>query len=109
MAVTLTSGSLASFFSAACWAWAAIGALSAAHEAGLRIPQDLSVIGFDDIELARFTSPPLTTIVQPKQRIGQLAVEMLLERIQGGRTDTKQMLLPPELVVRASTAPKETP
>ena len=86
-----------------------IGALSAAHEAGLRIPQDLSVIGFDDIELARFTSPPLTTIVQPKQRIGQLAVEMLLERIQGGRTDTKQMLLPPELVVRASTAPKETP
>lgn len=86
-----------------------IGALSAAHEAGLRVPQDLSVIGFDDIELARFTSPPLTTIVQPKQRIGQLAVDMLLERIQGGRTETKQMLLQPELVVRASTAPKETP
>ena len=84
-----------------------IGALSAAHEAGLRIPQDLSVIGFDDIELARFTSPPLTTIVQPKQHIGRLAVEMLLERIQGGRTDTKQILLQPKLVVRASTATKE--
>lgn len=84
-----------------------IGALSAAHEAGLRIPQDLSVIGFDDIELARFTSPPLTTIVQPKQRIGQLAVDMLLERIQGGRLEAKQMLLQPELVVRASTAPKD--
>nr|WP_315203532.1 substrate-binding domain-containing protein [uncultured Albidiferax sp.] len=80
-----------------------IGALSAAHEAGLRVPQDLSVIGFDDIELARFTSPPLTTIVQPKQRIGQLAVDMLLERIQGGRLDAKQILLQPELVVRAST------
>lgn len=84
-----------------------IGALSAAHEAGLRVPQDLSVIGFDDIELARFTSPPLTTIVQPKQRIGQLAVDMLLERIQGGRLDAKQILLQPELVVRASTASKE--
>ena len=86
-----------------------IGALSAAHEAGLRIPQDLSVIGFDDIELARFTSPPLTTIVQPKQRIGRLAVDMLLERIQGGRTDTKQVLLQPELVVRASTSSPATP
>lgn len=86
-----------------------IGALSAAHEAGLRIPQDLSVIGFDDIELARFTSPPLTTIVQPKQRIGRLAVDMLLERIQGGRLDTKQVLLQPELIVRASTASALTP
>nr|WP_315231249.1 LacI family DNA-binding transcriptional regulator [uncultured Albidiferax sp.] len=86
-----------------------IGALSAAHEAGLRIPQDLSIIGFDDIELARFTSPPLTTIVQPKQRIGMLAVDMLLERIQGGRTDTRQVLLQPELIVRASTASPTTP
>ena len=86
-----------------------IGALSAAHEAGLRIPQDLSIIGFDDIELARFTSPPLTTIVQPKQRIGRLAVDMLLERIQGGRTDTRQVLLQPELIVRASTASPTTP
>ncbi|SDO33489.1 transcriptional regulator, LacI family [Rhodoferax sp. OV413] len=86
-----------------------IGALSAAHEAGLRIPQDLSVIGFDDIELARFTSPPLTTIVQPKQRIGMLAVDMLLERIQGGRLDAKQVLLQPELIVRASTASPPSP
>ena len=81
-----------------------IGALSAAHEAGVRVPQDLSLVGFDDIELARFTSPPLTTIVQPKQQIGMLAVDMLLERIQGGRTDTKQVLLQPALTVRASTA-----
>jgi LacI family transcriptional regulator len=82
-----------------------IGALSAAHEAGVRVPQDLSVVGFDDIELARFTSPPLSTIVQPKQRIGVLAVDMLLERIQGGRLDAKQVLLQPTLTVRASTAP----
>ena len=81
-----------------------IGALSAAHEAGVRVPQELSIIGFDDIELARFTSPPLSTIVQPKQRIGELAVDMLLERIQGGRTEARQMLLQPELVVRGSTA-----
>lgn len=81
-----------------------IGALSAAYNAGVRVPRQLSVIGFDDIELARFTNPPLSTIVQPKQRIGMLAVDMLLERIQGGRTETRQTLLQPELVVRGSTA-----
>lgn len=83
----------------------AIGALSAAHEAAIRVPHDMSVVGFDDIELARFTSPALTTVVQPKQRIGMVAVDMLLERIQGGRTDTKKVMLQPELIVRSSTAP----
>lgn len=82
-----------------------IGALSAAHEAGIRIPQDLSVVGFDDIELAHFTSPPLTTIVQPKQRMGVMAVDMLLERIQSKRQQAKQVLLQPSLVVRASSGP----
>lgn len=81
-----------------------IGALSAAHEAGVRVPQDMSLIGFDDIELARFASPALTTIAQPKHRIGVTAVDMLLERIQGGRVQARQVLLQPELVVRHSTA-----
>jgi len=81
-----------------------IGALSAAHEAGVRVPQDLSLIGFDDIELARFASPALTTIAQPKQRIGIVAVDMVLERIQGGRVKARQVILQPQLVVRNSTS-----
>lgn len=81
-----------------------IGALSAAHEAGVRVPQDMSLIGFDDIELAQFASPALTTIAQPKHRIGVAAVDMLLERIQGGRVQARQVLLQPELIVRNSTA-----
>lgn len=81
-----------------------IGALSAAHEVGVRVPQDMSLVGFDDIELARFTSPALTTIAQPKQRIGVVAVDMVLERIQGGRVRARQVILQPQLVVRNSTA-----
>ena len=81
-----------------------IGALSAAHEAGVRVPQDMSLIGFDDIELARFASPALTTIAQPKHRIGVAAVDMLLERIQGGRVQARKVLFQPALVVRHSTA-----
>src|SRR5450830_1050065 len=81
-----------------------IGAISAAHEAGVRVPQDMSLIGFDDIELARFASPSLTTIAQPKHRIGVTAVDMLLERIQGGRVQARQVLLQQKLVVRHSTA-----
>ncbi len=84
----------------------AMGALCAAHERGLRLPEALSMVGFDDIELTAFTSPPLTTVAQPKQRIGALAVDMLLERIQGKRQDARKVMLQPELRVRASTAPR---
>jgi len=87
-----------------------IGALSAAHQAGVRVPQDISLIGFDDIELARFASPALSTIAQPKHRIGIAAVDMVLERIQGDRVQARQVILQPELIVRNSTArfnPKE--
>lgn len=93
-----------------------IGALSAAHEAGVQVPQDMSLIGFDDIELAKFSSPALTTMAQPKRRIGVAAVDMLLERIQGGRVQARQVILRPELIVRHSTsgrsdnpAPKSAP
>lgn len=84
----------------------AMGALCAAHERGLRLPEALSMVGFDDIELTAFTSPPLTTVAQPKQRIGALAVDMLLERIDGKRQDARKVMLQPELRVRASTAPR---
>ena len=82
----------------------AIGALRAAHESGLRVPDGLSVVGFDDIELSSFTSPPLTTVAQPKARIGALAVDMLLERIGGRRREPRKVMLQPELHVRGSTA-----
>ncbi|MDR6538789.1 LacI family DNA-binding transcriptional regulator [Variovorax soli] len=82
----------------------AIGALRAAHESGLRVPDGLSVVGFDDIELSSFTSPPLTTVAQPKARIGALAVDMLLERIDGRRHEPRKVMLQPELHVRGSTA-----
>lgn len=81
-----------------------IGALSAAHQAGVQVPQDMSLIGFDDIELARFASPALSTIAQPKHLIGVTAVDMVLERIQGGRLQARQVILQPELIIRNSTA-----
>ncbi len=83
----------------------AIGALRAAHEAGVPVPEALSLVGFDDIELAAFTSPPLTTVAQPKGEIGALAVDMLLERIGGPRREPRKVMLQPALRVRASTAP----
>ena len=87
----------------------AIGALCAAHEGGVRVPDQLSVVGFDDIELARFASPPLTTVAQPKQRIGALAVDMLIERVSGRRHEDRTVVLEPELVVRSSTARVDSP
>jgi LacI family transcriptional regulator len=82
----------------------AIGALRAAHESAVRVPEDLSVVGFDDIELAAYASPPLTTVAQPKERIGALAVGMLLERLGSPRREARKVMLQPELRVRASTA-----
>ena len=81
----------------------AIGALRAAHESGVRVPDELSIVGFDDIELSAYMSPPLTTVAQPKERIGALAVDMLLERVSGKRRDALKVVLQPELRVRAST------
>jgi LacI family transcriptional regulator len=88
----------------ACNDLMAIGALCAAHEAGLNVPQQLSIIGLDDIELAAFMSPPLTTIAQPKQQIGEQAVEMLFERLNTQRNVPRKIALAPELRLRASTA-----
>jgi LacI family transcriptional regulator len=62
----------------------AIGALMAARDAGRKVPDDLAVVGFDDIPIARLVSPPLTTVSQSQQKLGNRAVEMILERLQGG-------------------------
>lgn len=80
----------------------AIGAYRAAHEMHLQIPGDLSVVGFDDIELSSYLIPPLTTIAQPKTEIGQAAVDLLIQRIANRNQPTRQMILPTRLVVRQS-------
>jgi LacI family transcriptional regulator len=89
----------------ACNDLMAFGAISAAAGAGLRLPGDLSVVGFDDIALAAYSSPPLTTVAQPKHQLGVLAAELLLARIADRKLPHQRVILQPELKLRASTAP----
>ncbi len=89
----------------ACNDLMALGALGAIYNAGLRVPDDMAIVGFDDIALASYTSPPLTTIQQPKYEMGQLAAQILLERITTKKKiGVQRHLLPTRLVVRESTA-----
>jgi LacI family transcriptional regulator, repressor for deo operon, udp, cdd, tsx, nupC, and nupG len=82
----------------------AIGAIAALRERQLSCPKDISVIGFDDIRLARAFQPALTTIRQPKELIGSKTVELLLAILSGQADGVASITLPHELVVRASTA-----
>jgi DNA-binding LacI/PurR family transcriptional regulator len=82
---------------------AAIGAMGAFRDAGLRVPEDISVIGFDDIQAAAFLNPPLTTIRQPLQHMGDLAAKTLLRRIRESDSEPEDILVIPELVMREST------
>ncbi|HYU48087.1 MAG TPA: LacI family DNA-binding transcriptional regulator [Terriglobales bacterium] len=81
----------------------AIGAMSAFRDAGLRVPEDVSIIGFDDIQAAAFMNPPLTTVRQPLHHMGDLAAKTLLRRIKEEDTVPEDILVQPELVVREST------
>jgi DNA-binding LacI/PurR family transcriptional regulator len=82
----------------------AIGVINALVEAGRRVPEDVSVVGFDNVRLAKFTTPPLTTIAQPAAEIAERATKLLLD-LAGGRSVAQlRHLLEPELVVRRSTA-----
>ena len=81
----------------------ALGALRAAAEDGCTVPGDLAVVGYDDLEIARFTNPPLTTIAQPKKEIGVKAIELLVDRISRKDRSPTRLVLPPELIVRRST------
>jgi alanine racemase len=82
----------------------ALGAIRAVRQRGLRVPDDVSVVGFDDTELMRFTDPPLTTVHQPVTRIVDHAVDILFAQIQGQPYDRAERLLPGELIVRGTTA-----
>lgn len=83
----------------------ALGVVEAARRHGLRVPQDLSVIGFDDTHLATMGSPPLTTIRQPLTEMGALALRTLLRLVDGGAVESPHVALATRLVVRGSTAP----
>jgi DNA-binding LacI/PurR family transcriptional regulator len=85
----------------------AIGVMGGLQARGLRVPDDVSVVGFDDVRLASYVSPALTTVHQPADRIGERAAALLVDVIRGRRRPERvgHVLLPPTLVVRASTAP----
>lgn len=80
----------------------ALGAINAAKEQGLRIPDDLSIIGYDDNPYARISDPPLTTVKQPKYERGTAAVHLLLERIKNNISESVQTVYPAELIIRKS-------
>jgi LacI family transcriptional regulator len=80
----------------------AVGLISAAHEAGVRVPEDLSVVGYDNIPLSAFTVPPLTTIDQPEEALGRIAVENCVRALSGEKVT--DVVLPSALVIRKSTS-----
>jgi LacI family transcriptional regulator len=82
----------------------AIGALRAVEEAGLRVPSDISLVGFDDLPTAAAAATPLTTVRQPIAQIGATAVELLIERIEKRATAAAHLRLPTELILRESCA-----
>ncbi len=84
----------------------AIGATRALHEAGLRVPKDVSIVGFDDVQSAAFQNPALTTVRQPLKTMGLLAAEAIVRQIAepSVRPSSRQVMVDPELVVRESTA-----
>ena len=86
----------------------AIGSICAFQEAGLRVPDDISVVGFDDIQSAAYISPPLTTVRQPLIKMGEIAARTLLGRIEEQMKYVPEIVIQPELVVRRSSAHART-
>jgi DNA-binding LacI/PurR family transcriptional regulator len=82
----------------------AIGSVCAFQEAGLRVPDDISVVGFDDIQSAAYINPPLTTVRQPLLKMGEIAARTLLDRIEGRIKYVPEIAIEPELAVRRSTS-----
>lgn len=83
----------------------ALGAIRAARRSGLRVPEQISIVGYDDSALMSCTEPPLTTVRQPIDAMGRTAIEMLLAQIHGAASTGVELLFEPELVLRGSTAP----
>ena len=91
--------------SVSAWARSAIGLLDVFLRAGVRVPQDISVVGYDDTELARLAHVDLTTVSQRAAEQAARAVECAASRLDAGRTEPIEVILPPELVVRGTTGP----
>jgi DNA-binding LacI/PurR family transcriptional regulator len=89
----------------ACNDRAAIGALGALSQRGVRVPEDMSVVGYDGIATGSLPQIDLTTVAQPRYEMGRSAVGLILERIRGQRAEARRVVLPPQLVVRGTTAP----
>lgn len=87
----------------ACNDYIALGAIRAIKEEGLRIPEDIALVGFDDIQFSSTLDVPLTTVRQPKREIGQKAAEILIDKIDQKSGECKKIVLPTQLVVRASS------
>src|SRR6266700_4416687 len=84
---------------------AAIGAIWAFHEAGLRVPEDISVVGFDDIPGAAYANPGLTTVRQPLVKMGQIAAQTVVDFIEGRGEYVPEIAIEPEFLIRQSTGP----
>jgi LacI family transcriptional regulator len=80
----------------------ATGAIHALRQAGRRIPDDVAIVGYDDIPAAAYCHPPLTTIRQPMQRVGEIATQRLIELIDNPDAERQEILLKTELVRRGS-------
>lgn len=85
--------------------WMALGALETARRTGVLVPEDISIMGFDDVEPASVASPPLTTIRQPVYEIGMTAARLLIEQIERGQVSVEPVIFPGELVKRDSVIP----
>src|SRR5918994_1955608 len=84
---------------------AAVGALRVLRDRGLEVPGDVSVVGYDNVSIAGLDHVDLTTIEQPRREMGAEAVRLLLDRLDGGRGQSRHVVIPPTLVVRGSTGP----
>ena len=85
--------------------WQALGALESLYFMGIRVPHDISLIGFDDIEFAKMSQPPLATVRQSIQECGKKAAEMLVSKINGRKDEVDRLLFPATLIQRESVAP----
>jgi LacI family transcriptional regulator len=87
---------------------ASIGAIRAIRESGMRVPEDISVVGFDDIRESAYHMPSITTVRQPLRKMGSMAAQTVIERIEGAEEYPTQIAIEPELVVRESSGPART-
>jgi DNA-binding LacI/PurR family transcriptional regulator len=86
----------------------AAGAIRGLRKAGRNVPEDVSVVGYDDIPLASYFDPPLTTIKQPMDQFGLIGVKMLIEAINNGIYKPRAVVLEPELIERSTCAPNRS-